>query len=90
VQEDQILRADWEDLSDLVARGLGFAVTSKRGRYLHLRPKAKDAAQTRRAATVDDDGVILRPQGFYLRRSLTQRVLERALVVGGGFLRAGV
>lgn len=90
LQEDQILRADWEDLSDLVARGLGFAVTSKRGRYLHLRPKAKDAAQTRRAATVDDDAVILRPQGFYLRRSLTQRVLERALVVGGGFLRAGV
>jgi DNA mismatch repair protein MutH len=89
-EEDQILRADWEDLSDLVARGLGFAITSKRGRYLHLRPKAKDAEHTRRAATVDDDDVLMRPQGFYLRRNLTQRALERALVVGGGFPRAGV
>lgn len=78
------LRADWEDLSDLVARGLGFAVTSRRGVWLHLRPKARNAAQTRRAATVDDDEVVLRPQGFYLRRTLTQRLLEGAVVVGGG------
>jgi DNA mismatch repair protein MutH len=84
------LRADWEDLSDLVARGLGFAVTSRRGVWLHLRPKARDAAQTRRASTVDDDEVVLRPQGFYLRRTLTQRLLEGAVVVGGGGPRLGV
>jgi DNA mismatch repair protein MutH len=86
--DDAVLRKDWEDLSDLVARGLGFAVTSRRGRWLHLRPKARDAAHTRRAGTVDEDGVVVRPQGFYLRRSLTQRVLEGAVVVGGGFSRA--
>lgn len=84
------LRADWEDLSDLVARGLGFALTSRRGVWLHLRPKARDSAQTRRAITVDDDDVVLRPQGFYLRRTLTQRLLEQAVVVGGGPRQLGV
>jgi DNA mismatch repair protein MutH len=88
--EEARLRADWEDLSDLVARGLGFAVTSRRGVWLHLRPKAKNAAQTRRASIVDDDDVVLRPQGFYLRRTLTQRLLEGAVVVGGGAARLGV
>jgi DNA mismatch repair protein MutH len=88
--EEAQLRADWEDLSDLVARGLGFAVTSRRGVWLHLRPKARDGAQTRRASTVDDDDVVVRPQGFYLRRSLTQRLLDGAVVVGGGGPRLGV
>jgi DNA mismatch repair protein MutH len=88
--EEAQLRADWEDLSDLVARGLGFAVSSRRGAWLHLRPKARDSAQTRRASTVDDDDVVLRPQGFYLRRTLTQRLLEQAVVVGGGPPHLGV
>lgn len=84
VDEEHVLSRDWEDLSDLVARGLGFAVTSKRGQWLHLRPKAKDGRETRRAHTVDDDAVVLRPQGFYLRRSLTQRLLDDAVVVTAG------
>lgn len=84
VAEEAQLRADWEDLSDLVARGLGFAVTSRRGVWLHLRPKARDAAHTRHGHTVDDDDVVLRPQGFYLRRTLTQRLLDEAVVVGEG------
>ncbi len=73
------LQRDWEDLSDLVTRGLGFAISAKRGVYLQLRPKAKDAATVTTVRTVDDDGVTLRPQGFYLRRALTQAVLDAAL-----------
>lgn len=76
VDEEAMLRADWEDLSDLVARGLGFAVTSQRGQALHLRPKARDARHVRTAQLVDDE-VVLRPQGFYLRRGFTQGLLSR-------------
>ncbi|HEY1099254.1 MAG TPA: MutH/Sau3AI family endonuclease [Myxococcota bacterium] len=78
LHEEALLRADWEDLSDLVARGLGFAVTSKRGQALHLRPKARDAQQVRHARAVDDD-IVARPQGFYLRRAFTQALLVRHL-----------
>ena len=74
--EEAMLRADWEDLSDLVARGLGFAVTSQRGQALHLRPKGRDARHVRTAQLVDDE-VILRPQGFYLRRGFTQGLLGK-------------
>ena len=77
------LRADWEDLSDLVARGLGFAVTARRGVYLQLRPKARDATHVRKARVVDDDDVVLRPQGFYLRRVVTTRALQEALDLDG-------
>ena len=76
VDEEAMLRADWEDLSDLVARGLGFAVTSQRGQALHLRPKARDARHVRTAQLVDDE-VVLRPQGFYLRRGFTQGLLSK-------------
>ena len=77
------LRADWEDLSDLVARGLGFAVTARRGVYLQVRPKARDAEYLRRARVVDDDDVLLRPQGFYLRRIVTMRALQEAINLDG-------
>jgi DNA mismatch repair protein MutH len=69
-------RADWEDLADLVARGLGFAITARRGRLLQLRPKAKNATVTMQATTVDGDDIVLRPQGFYVRRVLTQRLID--------------
>ena len=73
--EEEVLRRDWEDLSDLVAQGLGFAVTARRGQALQLRPKAKNAQVRRQSRVVGDDASIL-PQGFYLRRSFTQALLE--------------
>ncbi len=78
-QEEALLRADWEDLSDLVARGLGFAITSRRGKALHLRPKGRDAQHVRTTRTLDEADVVMRPQGFYLRREFTQGLLERHL-----------
>ncbi|MBM4283361.1 MAG: DNA mismatch repair protein MutH, partial [Deltaproteobacteria bacterium] len=71
-----VLRADWEDLADLVARGLGFACSSRRGTILHLRPKAKDASVVTHVDVVDEADAVLRPQGFYLRRSFTQALVD--------------
>lgn len=77
-----VLQQDWEDLADLVARGLGFAVSSRRGTILHLRPKARNASVTSRVDVVDEDDVALRPQGFYLRRSFTQALLDALFPLG--------
>ena len=74
--DEALLRADWEDLSDLVARGLGFAITGRRGQALQLRPKAKNAQATQKATTVDGDHVDVRVQGFYLRPRFTQRLID--------------
>jgi DNA mismatch repair protein MutH len=78
--EEATLRADWEDLADLVARGFGFAVRASRGRALQLRPKAASSRHTRVARVADED-VRLRPQGFYLRRAVTQRLLHDAVIM---------
>lgn len=75
--EEAVLRADWEDLSDLVAHGLGFAVSARRGRALQLRPKARNAQVRRTAQSVDGDRYIAAPQGFYLRRAFTQQLIDR-------------
>jgi DNA mismatch repair protein MutH len=77
--EERMLRADWEDLADLVARGLGFAVSARRGRALQLRPKAPHAGVTRAARELDGTPYRTAPQAFYLRRTFVQRVVEAAL-----------
>ncbi len=75
--DEKLLRADWEDLSDLVAAGLGFAVSARRGQALQLRPKAKNAKTTTKAVTSAGEEIELRPQGFYLRARFTQRLIEQ-------------
>jgi DNA mismatch repair protein MutH len=74
--EERTLRGDWEDLADLVAHGLGFAVTARRGRALQLRPKAKHARVVRTAVDVEGGSYELKPQGFYLRRAFTQNIVD--------------
>ena len=75
-EEEALLRADWEDLADLVAHGLSSAVSARRGRVLQLRPKARDASVTRSFRTPDGERYLGRPQGFYLRRAFVQRVVD--------------
>lgn len=74
--DEALVRGDWEDLADLVARGLASVISARRGRALQLRPKARDARQRRRARTADGDEYWARPLGFYLRRAFVQRVVD--------------
>jgi DNA mismatch repair protein MutH len=74
--EAAILRRDWEDLADIVANGLGFAVTARRGSALQLRPKAANASVRNAQRAVDGEEYEGAPQGFYLRRSFTQRIVD--------------
>lgn len=76
VDEEATLRADWEDLADLVSQGLSEHLSARRGRALQLRPKARDARQVRRFATANGEEWVARPQGFYLRRSFVQAILD--------------
>ena len=75
--DEAVLRADWEDLADLVAAGLGFAISARRGQVLQLRPKAKNAQTTTTATTSSGEEIELRPQGFYLRSRFTQALIEQ-------------
>jgi DNA mismatch repair protein MutH len=77
--EEATLRADWEDLAELLALGLFDAVSARRGTALQLRPKARDASVQVTRKTPDGETFQASPRGFYLRRSFTTAALARRL-----------
>ena len=85
--ERLILREDWEDFLDLVARGFVESVTAHRGRALQIRPKGKNARARRWG--LDDDGSVFRtpPRAFYLRASFTAKILRRSFLVPSSGIR---
>jgi DNA mismatch repair protein MutH len=82
--EDELaaLRFDWEELAGLVVR-LGIdSVTGHAGRFLQIRPKARDSSVRRRGLDVDGALVSELPRGFYLRQSFTADILRRNFALG--------
>ena len=75
--EDALLRADWEELTGLIAAGELWQIDARRGRALQIRPKA--ASRSELVWTQDADGRWVRenPRGFYLRPSFTGELLRR-------------
>lgn len=70
------LRADYDDIMGLLGLGRVEDVSAHLGRYLQLRPKARDG--TPRALAFGPDGERIRtvPRGFYLRARLTEALLR--------------
>jgi DNA mismatch repair protein MutH len=68
------LRADWEELAAVIARGDVELLTARIGRCLQVRPKAANSRV--RGRGVDAGGAPVRtlPRGFYLRASFTASI----------------
>jgi DNA mismatch repair protein MutH len=80
-EEDADLRFDWEELAGMIGRGRVEDVTGHLGRYLQVRPKARDSHARRRATGADGARITALPRGFYLRTSFTARILKRFFVL---------
>ncbi len=80
-QEEMELRADWEELTEMVNVGRLAEITGRHGVHLQVRPKAANARALRWAT--DEQGAPLRtlPRGFYLRASFTAHVLREHYVM---------
>jgi len=82
-EEEELLRGDWEELTDLIRLGQVEEITARMGTVLQIRPKAADS----RATTwgVDETGHRFKtlPRGFYLRARFTAEVLRRSFVMPG-------
>lgn len=78
-EEEALLRADWELLVSLMARGQFDSLSGHLGQHLQLRPKA--AKGTSRRLAFDEDGArsLQQPKGFYLRARFTEAILHRHL-----------
>lgn len=73
--QEAVLRADWEELSDLLGLGHFDDLDARWGQALQVRPKAADSRARTWALDADAHWVQVNPRGFYLRRSFTRDVL---------------
>lgn len=81
-EEEQDLRFDWEELSGWIGRGDVESVTGHLGRYLQVRPKARNSRARRRGLDADGAAIATLPRGFYLRTSFTARILAAHFALG--------
>jgi len=71
------LRFDWEERAGIIGRGDVETITGHIGRYLQIRPKARDSHARRRGIDVDGARFAALPRGFYLRATFTSELLRQ-------------
>lgn len=76
--EDALLKADWEELTEQIITGHVESITSRQGNALHIRPKAANGKVLTDALNPEGDRIKTRPRGFYLRKTFTQNILVNA------------
>ena len=76
-EEEAMLRADWEELTELITRGELWQIDGKRGQILQLRPKGANSRDRVWALDEAGDWVQENPRGFYLRTRFTAALLQK-------------
>jgi DNA mismatch repair protein MutH len=83
-EEELDLRFDWEELAGMIGGGRVEDITGHLGRYLQVRPKARDGSARRRGTGEGDAMLSTLPRGFYLRTRFTARILSRHFALPRG------
>lgn len=76
--ELNVLKHDWEELMEKISLGEIESITARIGEALHIRPKAADGSSLTDARGLNGQIIQTRPRGFYLRKSFTQQIVNRA------------
>ena len=71
------LRADWEELMDMVCMGELESISAHHGTCLQIRPKAADSRSRRWGIGESGESIRTLPRGFYLRPSFTRNILQQ-------------
>lgn len=77
--EDQILRSDWEEITEMIVLGQVEKITARHGQALQLRPKAANSKALTKAIGPYGQSISTLPRGYYLKTRFTQALLQRAL-----------
>jgi len=80
-REASDLRADWEELMDMVCMGELESISAHHGTCLQIRPKAADSRSRRWGIGETGESVRTLPRGFYLRSTFTRKILQQHYVV---------
>lgn len=74
-EQDAVLRDDFEDVMGLIGVGRIEELTAHRGRWLQVRPKARDGSVRTLAWGDGGEAIATVPRGFYLRARFTGALL---------------
>lgn len=74
--QDDVLRGDFEDVVGLIGVGRIEELTAHRGRWLQVRPKARDGSARTLAWGDGGEAIATVPRGFYLRARFTGALLS--------------
>jgi DNA mismatch repair protein MutH len=80
-EQETILRADWEELMDMVCLGKLESITAHQGVYLQIRPKAANSRSLCEGIGENGERILTLPRGFYLRSAFTATILAHYYVV---------
>ncbi|MGY5452278.1 DNA mismatch repair endonuclease MutH [Agarivorans sp. MS3-6] len=77
VEQEQLLRSDWEELMEMITFGQIDQITARHGQVLQLRPKA--ANNKARTAAIGPNGGLIEtlPRGYYLKTIFTGQILKQ-------------
>ncbi len=76
IEQEQALKQDWEELTELITLGHIESITAKVGEVMQLRPKAANGRALTDAIGINGKRIKTRPRGYYLRKEFTQSILE--------------
>ncbi|CAM3716484.1 DNA mismatch repair endonuclease MutH [Vibrio aquimaris] len=76
-EENAQLKADWEELMEMIVLGHVEKITAHHGQILQLRPKAAHSRVLTEAYGVSGKPIMTLPRGFYLRTQFTSSILEK-------------
>ena len=80
VSQMQQLRADWEEVINMISLGQLAQISSRQGNFLQIRPKAANAKAQCLAIGPNGNYIKTLPRGFYLRASFTQEIMNDAFM----------
>lgn len=76
-EQEQILKADWQELTELIVFGHHDQISARLGQALQLRPKAADSSVRTQAYDVEGKLTSAPPKGFYIRTDFTNNILKQ-------------
>ena len=76
-EENAQLKADWEELMEMIVLGHVEKITAHHGQILQLRPKAAHSRVLTEAYGASGKPIMTLPRGFYLRTQFTSSILEK-------------
>jgi DNA mismatch repair protein MutH len=75
-EQENVLQADFDEVMGTIGSGGIEGVTARMGRWLQVRPKARDGAPRATAWGADGARIATVPRGFYLRALFTGALLR--------------